>query len=415
MKVCIHRGARQIGGTLVEVEAQGARIVLDVGLPLEVSIVAQRDLLPDVAGLWARGDGSLRGVVISHGHPDHSGLADLVDEDVPIYIGEATAAILAEAAFFVPASRPFNATGHLHHRRTFQVGPFAVTPWLVDHSAFDAYAILVEADGRRLLYTGDVRGHGRKPETLTALARAVGAVDVVLMEGTRVAAHGDGRPAMSEQDVEDECAARFVAVAGMALAFYSPQNVDRLVSLYRAARRAGRTFVMDLYAASIAAATGRSTVPQSGWEGVRVYLPRSQRRRVIDAAAYECVEAVRAARVYPQELCARPEDFVMTCRASMLDELERARCLDGAEAVWSMWPGYLERDQGAALGTRLERLDVGLSTVHASGHATPQDLGRFVTALGAERVVPVHTDAPERFGDLFDGVDVQPDARWWPV
>ena len=35
MRVCIHRGTREIGGTCVEVEAQGRRIVLDLGMPLD--------------------------------------------------------------------------------------------------------------------------------------------------------------------------------------------------------------------------------------------------------------------------------------------------------------------------------------------------------------------------------------------
>lgn len=42
----------------------------------------------------------------------------------------------------------------------------------------------------------------------------------------------------------------------MILAMYSPQNVDRLVTLYRAALRSDRVFVMDLYGAAITAATG---------------------------------------------------------------------------------------------------------------------------------------------------------------
>ena len=36
MRVRIHRGTREIGGTCIEVEAQGKRIALDVGLPLDV-------------------------------------------------------------------------------------------------------------------------------------------------------------------------------------------------------------------------------------------------------------------------------------------------------------------------------------------------------------------------------------------
>lgn len=106
-------------------------------------------MLPDRSGLWADGDGFLLGLIVSHGHLDHYGLADLVAGSVPIYIGEAAGAVRAEAAFFVPSVRPFPVAGHLHHRRPFDLGPFTVTPWLVDHSGFDAYALLVEARGRR--------------------------------------------------------------------------------------------------------------------------------------------------------------------------------------------------------------------------------------------------------------------------
>ena len=35
MRIRIHRGTKEIGGTCIEVEAQGKRIALDVGLPLD--------------------------------------------------------------------------------------------------------------------------------------------------------------------------------------------------------------------------------------------------------------------------------------------------------------------------------------------------------------------------------------------
>jgi archaemetzincin len=37
MRICIHRGAREIGGTCVEIESQDMRLVLDVGLPLDAA------------------------------------------------------------------------------------------------------------------------------------------------------------------------------------------------------------------------------------------------------------------------------------------------------------------------------------------------------------------------------------------
>ena len=35
VRVRIHRGATQIGGTCIEVESRGQRLVLDVGMPLD--------------------------------------------------------------------------------------------------------------------------------------------------------------------------------------------------------------------------------------------------------------------------------------------------------------------------------------------------------------------------------------------
>ena len=35
MKICIHRGAEEIGGTCVEVFSAGKRLIIDLGLPLD--------------------------------------------------------------------------------------------------------------------------------------------------------------------------------------------------------------------------------------------------------------------------------------------------------------------------------------------------------------------------------------------
>jgi len=81
MRVRIHRGAHEVGGTCIEVESSGSRIVLDVGRPLD----APRDEfvpLPDLTGL-RDSDPSLLGLVISHGHQDHWGLIDQSVEERP--------------------------------------------------------------------------------------------------------------------------------------------------------------------------------------------------------------------------------------------------------------------------------------------------------------------------------------------
>lgn len=42
----------------------------------------------------------------------------------------------------------------------FKIGDFTVTAYPVDHSAFDSMAFIIEAEGKRVLYSGDLRLHG---------------------------------------------------------------------------------------------------------------------------------------------------------------------------------------------------------------------------------------------------------------
>jgi ribonuclease J len=413
MRARIYRGAAEVGGTCVELEAGGQRLVLDVGRPLTVP--DREDVpLPGVAG---GDDPSLVGVVLSHPHLDHFGLLTQVGASVPIYLGEAAARMLREAAFFTSAGSERPLAGYLRHRHGVVIGPFRVTPFLNDHSAFDAYSLLVEAGGRRLFYTGDIRAHGRKAGCFEELLRTPPPdIHVLLMEGTHVRADADGTErGPSERDVEAACLETCRKTRGLVLAMFSPQNIDRLVTIYRAARRAGRDLVIDLYTAAIAAATGRDTIPQADWDAVRVYLPQAQRRRVIAAKAFDRTEVVRSRRIYPEELRARRGDLVMLFRASMGRELEGADCLDEAGAIWSMWPGYLQEPSGTRLCAWLDRHGIPLVIHHTSGHAFIPDLQRLVAALAPARVVPIHSYAGDRFAEFFPRVERWRDGEWWDV
>jgi ribonuclease J len=409
----IHRGSHEVGGSCVELAAAGERLIVDFGLPLDAELGDAT--APSIEGVTAPGKTPVA-LLLSHGHPDHFGLVAQADSGVPVYIGEAAHRVLSEAAFFTPSEYSVAPTGFLRDRETIRLGPFAVTPFLVDHSAFDAYALLIEAEGHRLFYSGDWRAHGRKRRTVERLiADPPDDIDTLLLEGTRVGREDAGAPSMTEADVEAECIALARDADGMLLVAYSAQNIDRLVTLYRAALQSDRDLVIDLYTAGIAAATGRSTIPQAGWNRVRVFVPQSQRIRVKQAEAFERVRGVRASRIYPEDLAAVASRTVMTFRGSMTADLERAHCLTGAHAVWSMWAGYLDTDSGRRLTAWLVDHGIPLTLCHASGHATVEDLQRLGAAMGATSVVPIHTDAPERFEGLFANVTRHPDGEWWAV
>jgi len=161
MRVCIHRGSKQIGGSSIEVESCGQRLLVDFGLPLDAE-ENNRQYLPKIAGLDGS-DASLLGVLISHSHLDHFGLLAHISQKIPVGMGTVARRILAAAAPFLPGNWPTPAQGwNYESEQSFDIGPFRVTPFLVDHSAYDAYAFLIESGGKRVFYSGDFRAHDRK-------------------------------------------------------------------------------------------------------------------------------------------------------------------------------------------------------------------------------------------------------------
>ena len=111
MRARILRGAEEVGGSCVELECDGQRIVLDLGLPLAAELDEQPPL-PYIPGLGSD-DETLLGVLVSHPHPDHYGLVPRISSSVPVYVGEAAERILSQASFFGPAGAELRVAGHL--------------------------------------------------------------------------------------------------------------------------------------------------------------------------------------------------------------------------------------------------------------------------------------------------------------
>jgi len=426
LEVRIHRGAHEIGGNCVELRHGQDTLILDIGKPLS----ATWDTVVPLPAAIGSDDNRTRplGVIISHGHQDHWGLAPQLPTDIPVFIGEGAANILRAAQFW-GSGVDLHETGHLHDRVPFTLGPFTITPYLADHSAYDAFSLLVEAGGRSLFYTGDIRGHGRKVSAFERLlADPPHPVHAILMEGTSFRTIDPSADApqptselvtLTESDIEIQLAKTLKATDGLVVVLASAQNIDRLVTVYRAALRADRDLVVDLYTADIAAATGRPSIPAVGdaWPRVHVYAPLRQRVRVKESGEFDRVERVKDRRVFAEQLRERANQLVLFgAYQSEVPNLIRDGLLNGGAVIWSMWDGYLDQLSGQRLKTALQSANVPLIQHHTSGHATPADLVRLVEALRPDAVVPIHTEAPDAYASSV-GESVQPhaDGSWWLV
>jgi len=412
MRICIHRGTKEIGGTCVEIESQGKRLVLDMGLPLDCLDPDTFPLHP-ISG-FAAPDDSLLGVVISHPHQDHYGLAYRLPKGTKFLIGKAAEAILSAAGLFSPGGVKLDNTAHLEDRKPIKMGPFTVTPFLVDHSAYDSYAVLVEADGKRLFYSGDFRAHGRKASVTDRLiANPPPDVDVLLMEGTCVGREDKSFP--GEDDLVSPLVELFRQTAGMPLVWCSGQNIDRIVTVFKACKRAKRQFIIDMYTAEILRATGNDRLPQADWNGIKVFLPTSQKMRIIRDKAFDVSDSYKPFRIYDHQLAGAAPRSVMLFRPSMVRDLEEADCLTGASVVCSVWSGYLDDPRQRPFVDWMKGRGICLDHCHTSGHASIADLRRLRDAFASAVAVPVHLTDRERFSTLFSNVQLRGDGEWWEV
>jgi len=113
----------------------------------------------------------------------------------------------------------------------------------VGHSVPGACSILLTLpDGKRLLYTGDVRFHGAGEVTIDEYVKAVGGpVDVLITEGTRV----DSDDVLTELQVCKEITNDIAHCKGLVLINFGWKDLTRFNTAYEAATANGRVLVVS--------------------------------------------------------------------------------------------------------------------------------------------------------------------------
>jgi ribonuclease J len=382
----VHRSTSEIGGNCIEIAAsEGGRLILDVGRPL--------DAPNDAVGLLAPSLDLARpvyGLLISHAHQDHYGLLNEAPKGWPVFCGEPTERLvrLTSAIAGKEIDRPLQTW---KSGVPLSVGPFRVTPHLTDHSAFDAYMLLIEVDGKRLLYSGDFRVHGRKSVLVERLmASPPPDIDVLIMEGTNL---GSDKPWVTEDDLETEFVKLFNETRGRVFVAWSAQNIDRTVTLYRACKEAGRTLVIDLYTAEVLDLLKEfGRLPQPGFPNLKVVVTRAFSRLNRRKGNEAFTERMAKHGIAAKRLAQSPNRWVAMVRPSLIRDYEAAGVVPNAEDAWcwSMWRGYLSADNGAKVHGWFSAGQSRAEHIHTSGHASPADLRAFAKSINPRCMVPIH-------------------------
>lgn len=418
-------GVREIGGNKILIEDGPDRILFDFGPSFSPayeqyyvdylqprSTSRAKDLLefgliPRLEGFYSRealGDAELayrapevHAVFVSHAHADHAGYLSLVDPEIPVYVGEGTRTLLEAIETSTAMKYGEHAWRTFRDRTPVKVGGIEVVPYPVDHSIPFAYGFVVRTSEGTLVYTGDFRHHGPRAADTHAFFAAAAAErpDALLIEGTR--AGPDPRHNLSEEGVRREADRLLERHASLALACTYPRDVDRLTTLYRAARAADREFLVSARTAhlltSVAPRFPEGTVPVPGaTDGIRVY--HRQKKRYFNWEKPFLDDALDAG-----EVRARGPRYLLALDLMHFPELIDVRPPKGVPFLHSMSEPFSEDDvDDRVMHNWLDHFGLSFHQMHASGHASGSELLEIVRAVAPKELYPIHTEHPEAFG-----------------
>ncbi len=392
------------------------------------------------------------GVLLSHGHVDHSGALGFLKPEIPVYTGLMTAVI----GKGIQDCRPLGLEGELVYlapkehdgdgvlrsvRGAARIGrPHVICEhWLgiegamaelqpfwgdvpgprteldqkplalqdltdigiefhrVDHSIPGSGAFALDTEAGWVVYTGDLRRHGHSKWRTEEFAQAVARLQpaVLVVEGTQLA-----EPAIEEPEVHEAALDAVKAEPGMVIADFGPRNIERLRTFHDIAKELGRRLVVtakDAYLLErMHVVDPNIPTPDSAVLAV-LKEPVSQRNHW----EREMLNRYAANVVLASDVRRSPGDYILCLSffdIKNLVDLEPR----GGTYIYSSSEAWNE-EQAIDHRRLKEWLDhFGLKAVgglpgaetgpfHASGHIDGPGMEWLIETIAPERIVPVHS------------------------
>lgn len=426
MIITIYRGTKEIGGTLIEIKTASTRILIDAGYPLflnnepisdDIAKLPHTDLLtlgvlPNIEGLYGWDVMNFDAVLISHAHIDHYGLLKYINPSIPVYMSAGTDTLIRVSQCFKIVDSFNLEVRNFKMYIPFQIGDINIKPYLMDHSAFDAAAFEITAEGKTVIYSGDFRGHGRKAVCLDRfIETAKKQSDILLTEGSMIGRVDE--QIMTEGELENEVVKRMKGVNSPLLFQCSSQNIDRLVSFYRAALRLKRKLVVDIYTANVLYELrqlgNNLPYPSPDYPNIKVFFPYRLTQKIFDEIGEDYARRFSAQHISRERLREVQNEIVMACRPSMRMDIDRCGLSNGV-FIYSLWSGYRYSNYQQSFEKYLKNKGFCLETLHTSGHAAIADIKRVINKLNPNKIIPIHTMHPYTFLEFSDKTELKNDG-----
>jgi len=442
-------GVNEIGGNKILLEDKGTKVFLDFGLSFGKrgtffdefmnprTGAGLRDfiamgLIPDLDRVYRTDlmemmgkketDTDIDAVLLTHAHADHADYISFLHEDIPIYMGETCKLILEaiqergqrsfekEILAFKPRTdkKADEIKRDIRTFRTgdkFKVGSMEVEPIHVDHSVPGAYGFIIYTSEGPVVYTGDIRLHGVRPDmTEEFVKKATDSKPIALLcEGTRIA---DPETDESEQKVFNDCNTKIKQNNGLVIADFNFKDMDRMRTFYNVAKENDRKFVVDISDVVYLKHLSKDpqlNVPNFNDENIAIFKPlklswKKSQKELFDEP--NIVSAQDIAKNQDKMICA----FSFWNFGALIDIKPTSKSL----YIHSLSEPF--NDEGIfdkkRVNAWLERFDLNRFQSHCSGHSKGKDLLNVVKTIDAKMLYPIHTEHPDAYTKVTDKITI---------
>ena len=427
MRIGFFDGVREIGGNKILIEENGTGIIFDFGKRFSINntyfneyLVGRdwkgvndyvaMDELPPFKNFY-RGklplvkepiNVDIKAIFFSHAHLDHIGLIDFIDDSIDKYMSNYSKEVLS---FFIERGIiKRNISNVKIIESPVQIGPFTVSPILIDHDIPGAMAFKIDTGEGTLFYTGDIYFHGRFSErSFSFVEQAKNAHPYILItEGTRF---GWGFvTSLTEEQLKEQIINVLEQCGGILFANPYEPHISRIQTFFEVANEKKRNFVVTLPYAFILKHYSDlgDTFAKDILSSVHtfVYKPGRELKDWEKAFDSKFVDAEYVSK--------NQKNIVM-----LLDFLSTPELIDikperGALYVHSGGEPLagLDKDNMDILSNWLNLFNIPYFRIHSPGHAAQPDLLRMAKEINPEILLPIHTQIPERFEIVSNNVKI---------
>ncbi len=375
VQITIHRNIGGPGGGCVELKTDKTRLLIDPNLPLESPLEEQK----------------IDAILISRYCIGQYGFFGHVHKDVPIFLSRGTNELIEISGIFTSVKKDAINLNLIDTRKAFTIGDIKLTPYAVDNSALDALAFLIEAEGKRLLYSIDPRGYNRKSVLFKKmLEHPPKDIEGLLMEGPSV---------LSDKDAcKDEIAAQagieeiLKKADNVTFLFTPSENIDRLVSAYKACLKTNSVFVIDVYTAYLLDRLRKISkhIPPFNWRNIRVKFYKDQADTLAGKVSTQLLYHYNTKKIEIFEINDKKNKILMLLRdSSMLPDMIKS--IDGpkgAKMICSMREGHLTDE----FKEYCRKKGLILEYACTNGYAEDEDKEAFAGAVKPKMLIRIPDD-----------------------